>query len=301
MEEPEAEDEHEDMLYVCTYTVELPETEKEKKQFKRDATTWVTKQMKKGNEVKLDRLPKEEVEKFKEAKQVEVQNWVRETAVRGVSHAVPAHRVVRMRWLLTYKAENGKAKARIIILGFEDPDLLELDRSAPTMSRQSRQLLLTFATVQKWQVLKGDIKGAFLQGAKSEEKREIYAWPVEELADALSVPRDQPVQLLKACYGLVNAPSEWYKSVCAAMVEAGFETLVSEPCMWRIREWCYETEQYITVGLAASHVDDFLFCGDDQNGKWQRALSQIYHNFLWSPWEMDQFYHCGVRAIELLT
>ena len=292
----EPEEEIEDMLYVCVYTVELPETEKEVKQFKRDAATWVTKQMKKGNEVKLDRLPKEEIEKFKEAKQVEVQNWVRETAVRGVSHAIPAHRVVRMRWLLTYKTETGKAKARIIILGFEDPDLLELDRSAPTMSRQSRQLLLSFATIHRWQVLKGDIKGAFLQGQSSEERREIYAWPVEELADALRVPRDQPVQLLKACYGLVNAPSEWYKSVCKAMVEAGFETLVSEPCMWRLREWCYETNQYITIGLAASHVDDFLFSGDDQNGKWQRALSQVYHRFLWSPWEMDQFYHCGVRV-----
>ena len=79
-----------------------------------------------------------------------------------------------------------------------------IDRSAPTMSRQSRQLLLSYATVQRWPVLKGDIKGAFLQGVKGEEKREIHAWPVEELADALAVPRDQPVQLLKACYGLVN-------------------------------------------------------------------------------------------------
>lgn len=67
------------------------------------------------------------------------------------------------------------------------------------MSRQSRQLLLSYATAH--------IKGAFLQGAKGEEKRKIYAWPVEELADALAVPRDQPVQLLKACYGLVNVTS----------------------------------------------------------------------------------------------
>lgn len=43
---------------------------------------------------------------MKDRKQVEVQNWVQETAVRGVSHAVPAH------GLLTYKAENGQAKAQ---------------------------------------------------------------------------------------------------------------------------------------------------------------------------------------------
>lgn len=47
-------------------------------------------------------------------------------------------------------------------------------------------------------------KEHFYKEQKGEEKREIYAWPVEELADALAVPRDQPVQLLKACYGLVN-------------------------------------------------------------------------------------------------
>ena len=59
--------------------------------------------------------------------------------------------------------------------------------------------------------------GAFLQGQRSEEKRKVYAWPVEELAEALNMPRGQPAQLLKACYGLVNAPAEWFNSVCLAM------------------------------------------------------------------------------------
>ena len=39
---------------------------------------------------------------------------------------------------------NPRAKARLVLQGFSDPDLLrgELDTSSPTLSRSSRQILL---------------------------------------------------------------------------------------------------------------------------------------------------------------
>jgi hypothetical protein len=141
--------------------------------------------------------------------------------------------------------------------------------------------------------------GAFLQGQRSEEKRKVYAWPVEELAEALNMPRGQPAQLLKACYGLVNAPAEWFNSVCLAMNEAGFTQLVTEPCMWRVMEWSEETQSWEVVGLCAAHVDDFIFAGDDRSATWRRAVSQIYDCFLWPPWEVDSFTHCGVRTTQM--
>lgn len=286
-----------DQFFVCAYSVDVPTDPRGLKQFRADPSRYVTKKMKANAEVKLSTLSKEEVEKFKVAKQTEVQNWIREAACRGVQHAVPSHRVMRMRWVLTFK-DDGRAKARIVILGFEDPDLLKLERAAPTMTRQSRQLFLTYAALKRWTTLKGDIKGAFLQGTNSEELREVYAWPVEELAEALNIPKDQPVQLLKACYGLVNAPAEWFKSVCSAMQEAGFESLVSEPCMWRIRGWSEEEQKMVVVGLVTAHVDDFLFTGDELSPTWRKAVSQIYHRFLWSPWEVDSFAHCGVKITQ---
>ena len=268
------------------------------KKMKRDSAQWAVDKIKHGNEVRLAELSPEEVKKFQEAKALEVQNWIREQAVRAVSGSVPRERTMRMRWILTYK-ENGKAKGRIVVLGLQDPDLLQLNRASPTMSRRTRQLLLTYASLERWNVIKGDVKGAFLQGQPSEEQRKVYAFPVAELADALGAPRNQPVQLLKAAYGLVNAPAEWFHSVCEAMKTAGFEQLVTEPCMWRVREWSEDLQKHVVVGLCAGHVDDFLFCGNDQSRKWQDSLSQIYQRFLWSPWEADEFAHCGVHIKQL--
>ena len=188
---------------VCAFSVDLPSDAKSQRQFKNDPARYVTKKIRANAEVKISSLTKEQAEQFKQAKQVEVQNWIRESAVRAVSHAVPAHRTVRMRWVLTFK-DSGAAKARIVILGYEDPDLLQLERAAPTMTRQSRQLFLSYAAIKKWLVLKGDIKGAFLQGASSEEQRELYAMPVEELATALGVSKGTPAWPLPS---LLTEPS----------------------------------------------------------------------------------------------
>ena len=74
-----------------------------------------------------------------------------------------------MRWVLTFKqaSQEGdgaqpeapqnpsgprdkiKAKARIVILGYSDPNLLEASTVCPAMSRLSRQLLLNMAAVCK--------------------------------------------------------------------------------------------------------------------------------------------------------
>eukprot|EP00435_Cladocopium_sp_Y103_P032784 s889_g8.t1 len=125
-----------------------------------------------------------------------------------------------MRWVLVYKS-SGAPKARMVIVGFEDPDLLELRTSSPTMTRRTRQMILVMAATMGWPLLKGDVKSAFLQGASSQSARNVYAWPTPELATALGTTIHQPVKLLKACYGLVNAPAEWHRSVQQAMREAG--------------------------------------------------------------------------------
>ena len=288
------EDGGDESLILCVYEMPLPQDTRDKKKFLRDSAAWVVQKMKKGSEMKVSQMTPEQLESFKAAKKTEVQNWIREQAVRGVSHYVPRERIMRMRWVLTLK-DDGRAKARIVILGFEDPDLTDLSRSSPTMTRRTRQLIMTFATVKRWRMLKGDIKSAFLQGLSSEESRQIYAYPLPELAEAIHAPVEQPVQILKAAYGLVNAPSEWHTSVCNAMQSAGFEKLHTEPCAWRLREWNEELQRKEVVGLVAAHVDDFLFCGDDQSTTWQNAVSNVYQKFLWSPWELDDFSHSGVK------
>ena len=43
---------------------------------------------------------------------------------------------MRARWVLTWKS-IGKAKARLCMLGFQDPDLTEVPRDSPTLSAAS--------------------------------------------------------------------------------------------------------------------------------------------------------------------
>lgn len=264
---------------MVSFEIPAPSTARDVKMFTRDATTWMAQAVKKSPEVKLSSLTPEQVKSFDAAKAVEVNNWIREAAVRAAGDHVPTGRIMRMRWVLTYKS-SGAAKARIVVVGFEDPDLLNLSTTSPTMSRLTRQLFYTKAAARAWGVLKGDVKSALLQGMSSEEQRNVFAWPLPELAAALGITTATPVQLLKACYGLCNAPAEWHQSVTQAMLEAGFSRMATEPCAWRLM-----SPDGRVIGLAVAHVDDFLFTGDEEEPLYRNALAYLHEKFTWTPWE----------------
>ena len=200
-----------------------------------------------------------------------------------------------MRWIFTIKHDIS-AKARLVIIGYQDPDLGELATASPTMSRRTRGLFLTMCSLHGWDALKGDVRAAFLQGMESEEERMIFSKPVRELAEALGGKEGDHVQIIKACYGLANAPSQWFNSVCQTMQECGRTPLQTEPCCWKLVGQRQDDKP--TVGLGVAHVDDFLFGGDVNNDKWRRALDKIYSAYSWSPWEAESYKHCGVLVTQ---
>ncbi|CAJ1425291.1 unnamed protein product [Effrenium voratum] len=262
-------------------SVDLPDNEKGMKKFRRDPETWVAHKVKKSPEIKLHKVSAEKQEEFKAAKGLEVTQWIQSAACRAVEKGkyIPADRIMKMRWVLTVKS-TGRAKARIVIVGFADPDLERLPRSSPTMTRRTRQLMAGMA-VKGWSQLKCDAKSAFLQTSRNtEEEREIYALPVPELAEAMNVEHRQAVQVLKSCYGLVNAPYQWFCEVRDRIVSLGGQTLITEPCCWRIKN-----EEAVVIGLVGSHVDDFYMDFKD--------------SYRWSPWEADGFDHCGIYMQQL--
>ena len=286
----------EDMERIYHIEVSLPENKKEMKQFTQDSESWVAKKVKKSAELRWHDIPRHRIDDFKKAQDKEVSSWVREAAVKLVNKEVPADRVMKMRWLYTTKAD-GSAKARIIIVGFTDPDLGLIPKTSPTMSRRTRGLFLTACSTVGWTVLKGDVKAAFLQGQESEEQRQIFAKPVKELNEKLGGNEKSLVQIIKACYGLANAPAQWYQSVSGTMQQAGFEQLQSEPCCWRLMDRT-DPEHPQLIGLACAHVDDFLFGGESDHRKWQEAISTVYDSYKWSDWEVDCYQHCGVSLTQ---
>ena len=140
--------------------------------------SWVLKEKpKKRAEVQCRRLCDEDKLDFMKAMQCELGSYLEHEAVEiARRHNVPKERILGMRWVLTREAitdekENQigqKPKARLIIKGYQDPDLLLLKPDSPTLSTQSRNMILALAASNHWHTYLGDVKTACLNGDKTE-------------------------------------------------------------------------------------------------------------------------------------
>ena len=73
-------------------------------------------------------------------------------------------RSLRMRWVLTWKyTESGdkKAKARLVILVYQHPELSSEPTAAPTLGKMSRHLKLQACALHKLRVHFGDVSSGF--------------------------------------------------------------------------------------------------------------------------------------------
>ena len=279
--------------FVYGVEVPMPEDEKAWRKILKNPTKFTAKSVQKGAEISWGKLDGVQRAAMQEAKLAEVDQWVKEEACEKYKGIIPAGRPMRMRWVLTLKSTSdpalAKCKARIVLLGNTDPDLETLQTSAPTLTRRSRQLALGLACSKMWRLLKADAKSAFLQGTASQSTRNIFALPVEELASALGVPQGQAVKVLKAAYGLVSAPREWFLEV---------NRVATEDCQLRQlkSDWVMDGDgpDAEPRGFITSHLDDFLIDGSETSPKWQACVAKFKKAFRWSPWEEPPFVHCGV-------
>lgn len=123
-----------------------------------------------GGEVNEKNLSCVEREKMVEAKVKELTSYFSNKVWDFVELSeVKPGRVVTARWVLTWKKvqETGqvKAKARLVLKGFQDPDLLSMDKTAPTASKNSKMVLLNMVPNMGWTIFCGDVRAAFLSGA----------------------------------------------------------------------------------------------------------------------------------------
>ena len=113
------------------------------------------------SEVKISQLSPKERQMFEEAKMKEIDSWLStETVSKILRHQVPKEQILRCRWILTWKEiddasnknqgnqqtldgpkpNNRKPKARLVVLGFEDPLVDQIPRDSPTMSKLSNHV-----------------------------------------------------------------------------------------------------------------------------------------------------------------
>ncbi|OLP92132.1 Retrovirus-related Pol polyprotein from transposon TNT 1-94 [Symbiodinium microadriaticum] len=273
--------------------ISMPESARGWQEAAKDLTSYFVGALKRrAVEVSEKHLSEEDRARFKEAKSIEVKNFI----VSGAFEALPEglrptrDQAIGMRWILTWKHRDDgttKAKARAVLLGYQDPGYEHRDTTAPVMSRQTRQLFLQLAANKKWSVSKGDVSGAFLQGR--EYPTQLYCVPCDEICDAMRIPHGSITRLRRACYGLVDAPLEWYRTVSEYFASLGLERLWSDACAW-----VWRPKGQIRA-MITGHVDDFLFGGSSQDQEWQELIVQIKKKFKWGDWDLDNFTQCGVQ------
>ena len=127
-----------------------------------------------------------------------------------------------------------KAKARLVVKSFTDPDRAEIRAASRGFRLRKRR---------------------FLSGDREEARRVVYA----EHRDKLQITREQVLKLETAVHGLRNAPRSWWKRVVRDLTATGWEQHQLDQCTFMFMN---DTE---LVGLIGVYVGDFLVAGCDDD------------------------------------
>ena len=104
--------------------------------------------------------------------------------------------VMRARWVLTWKS-IGKAKARLCVLGFQDPDLTEVPSDSPRLSAASEALIMQRVASHTYRLISGDIKTAFLSG--DEDVRNMFISTPEDVRHMLNLHHETGAAFERRC------------------------------------------------------------------------------------------------------
>lgn len=154
-------------------------------------------------------------------------------------------KVLSNRWVFKIK-EDGSYKARLVVRGFEQEQGIDYNETfSPVISSCAIRLIFAIAAERNAEIVKFDIKTAFLYGYLNHE---VF----------MEVPKgyennNKVCKLNKALYGLKQAPLNWNTRFTNFLKKTGLEPLKSERCV-------FKSETLIL----AIYVDDGLLIGHDK-------------------------------------
>ena len=280
-------------------------------------------------EVNYKKLSEADKVLFRNAKASEVSSFLKTEAVRRClsvdeeNQARQSQRILRARWVLVWKpipeedlaeaqekalkpetvySADGrrKAKARIVVMGFEHPDLLNpsFNSTAPVQSQLMRNLSLCLVAQKKW-VLEGlDLTTAFLQTGKTEESREIWTYGVPELKSALGAEDHEVLRILKNIYGNATAPRGLWEDIDRTLKSMGGIRLLGDSSFW---VWVRknpnprnEADAFETIGFMGGHVDDFNRAGNMDCPEWLEIRKKIDQAYAWGTVKRQSYRHTGI-------
>jgi hypothetical protein len=216
--------------------------------------------------------------------------------------------VCTSRWVLRWKDIDGQrcVKARLTIRGFQD--MAEVPSFASTASRWGQRLIVSIASQKSWDLWVADVSTAFLRGLDFNELAKLTN---SEVRDVAFVPpkgserfftelkglhdlnfNTEVLKLMKAVYGLRDAPRAWRIRLDAELVKLGGVSLPTDRALYTF----YDSANNLDA-LLSTHVDDLKGCGTSARVKAILAgLEKAFGKLKTSSLEKDgQFEHCGLK------
>ena len=263
------------------------------------AAIWLSKKMEaKGKEIRWQELSLDRKKEFDIAQSKELSNVMVSKALRTLTKSelqnLDHRKVMQMRWVLTTKS-SGLPKARLVILGFQAPNITEVESASPTMSKLSKHMLLSVAANCRFRIRAGDVTSAFLQTEASIENEQLTVWAPAELAILYGADPARPIlplRVVRAFYGLIHAPRRWFEDVQAQMKKQQWTQLLSDKCVFLL------LRDGVLHGVAGLHVDDFIIAGNDSDPVFVEAEKTLRSTYDFGKWEFDDFEFVGTHICQ---
>ena len=169
-------------------------------------------QVRQRKEVEMNQLSLAERHEFLKGMEVEWQTLVKNQAAEVLSLEETARWPDRAMDTRTWKPDDStpsgrRAKARLSIKGFTDPDLLDIESHSPTLTQEGFMTVLQYVCSHGHKLQFGDVQRAFYTGDPIKRKQPLFVRMPSDGVPGES--RDVWVQLLKAVNGLADGTREW--------------------------------------------------------------------------------------------
>jgi hypothetical protein len=250
-------------------------------------------------EVKWRDLNEHDRALFQQAKDKEVRAWIEHDTVKRLAKgSLPPNRIMRCRWILSWKPPLPdttvyRPKARLVILGFEDPDISVVPNDAPTLGKDGKQLILQKVSSNRWPLLNFDISTAFLKGEG--DGRELGIYPPPEISSALGMKEGEQCGLQGGAYGRIDGPYLWYQAFKRTLEELGFVPCPLDGCVFALVTPDDQGKPWVR-GVLGIHVDDGLGGGDEY---FMEVIGNLRQKYSFGAFNIGEFDFCGIRYRQL--
>jgi hypothetical protein len=163
---------------------------------------------------------------------------------------------IGLKWVYKTKRDEAgivtKFKARLVAKGYVQRQGIDFDEVfAPVARLESVRLLLALAASEGWAVHHMDVKSAFLNGELLED---VYVQ--QPPGFVVKGQETKVLHLIKALYGLRQAPRAWYSKLDESLIKLGFRRSTSEHAVYLRGVGA----RRLIVGV---YVDDLVITGGD--------------------------------------